>query len=87
MTLAVINFTHFLSRHWYVAFLPVLLWPFVNWGIVCLLSPRPDVVAPRRLWYFATWGIILVAVMVAVAALFLPLITLRRSFSRAVSSR
>ena len=45
MTLAVLNFSHFLGCYWYVAFLPVLLWPFVNWGIVCLLSPRPEVVA------------------------------------------
>ena len=74
MTIAVLNFGHFLSRYWYLALLPVLLWPFVNHGVVALLSPRPEVVIPKRLWYFATWAIILVVIMFAVVALFVPLI-------------
>ena len=76
MTVAVLSFSHLFGHYWYLAFLPVLLWPFVNHGVVALLSPRPDVVAPRRLWYFVTWAVIFVVVMVAVAALFLPLIVL-----------
>ena len=76
MTLAVLCVSQFLSHYWYLAFLPVLLWPFVNHGVVAILSPRPEVVAPRRLWYFATWAAILLVVMVAVVALFLPLIVL-----------
>ena len=74
MTLTVLNVSHFLGHYWYLALLPVLLWPFVNWGIVALLSPRPDVVFPKQLWYCATWAIILLVVMCAVVALFLPLI-------------
>jgi hypothetical protein len=76
MTEVVIGFHQLLSRYWYLAFLPVLAWPFVNYGVVSLLSPRPDVVMPRRLWYFATWGTILLVVMVAVFALFCPLVPL-----------
>jgi hypothetical protein len=76
MTITVLNASHFLGRYWYLALLPVLLWPFVNYGVVALLSPRPDVVMPKRLWYFATWVVILLAIMFAVVALFLPLIVL-----------
>ena len=74
MTILVINVARFLGLYWYLLVLPVLLWPFVNWGIVSVLSPRPEVVIPRRLWYFATWGVILLVVMFAVVALFVPLI-------------
>lgn len=76
MTIALLDLTHLLSRYWYLALLPVISWPFVNWGIVFLLSPRPEVVLPRRLWYFATWGVILLVVVFAMFALFRPLIVL-----------
>lgn len=74
MTIIVISFTRFLIHYRYVALLPALVWPFVNWGIVSLLSPRPEVVIPRWLWYTATWLVILLVVALAVVALVLPLI-------------
>lgn len=74
ITVSVLNASHFLGCYWYLALLPVLLWPFVNHGVVALLSPRPDVVIPKQLWYFATWIVILLAVMFAVVTLFAPLI-------------
>ncbi|MGD0900879.1 MAG: hypothetical protein ABR915_23855 [Thermoguttaceae bacterium] len=81
LTLAVIGFHHLLSHYWYLALLPALAWPFVNHGVVSLLSPRPEVVIPKRLWYFATWIIILLLVMFAVIALFRPLIVLINAVS------
>ncbi len=74
ITVTVLNASHFLGSYWYLALLPVLLWPFMNHGVVALLSPRPDVVIPKRLWYFATWVVILLTIMFAVVALFAPLI-------------
>ena len=74
ITITVLNASHLLRCYWHLALLPVLLWPFVNHGVVALLSPRPDVVIPKRLWYFVTWIVILLAVMFAVVALFAPLI-------------
>lgn len=83
MTILVINVVRFLGWYWYLLVLPVLLWPFVNWGIVSVLSPRPEVVMPRRLWYFATWGVILLVVIFAVVALFILLTTLVNVFESA----
>jgi hypothetical protein len=82
VTIAVLDFGQFLSRHWYLALLPVLLWPFVNHDVVALLSPRPEVVVPKRLWYFATWAAILLVVAFAVVALFVPLIPVVGPLSR-----
>lgn len=76
MTIIVISLGRFLAFYWYLLVLPVLLWPFVNWGIVSVLSPRPEVVMPRRLWYFVTWVFILLVVAFAVFALFRPLVVL-----------
>jgi hypothetical protein len=72
ITVTVLNASHFLGCYWYLALLAVLSWPFVNHGVVALLSPRPDIVIPKRLWYFATWVVILLAIMFAVVALFDP---------------
>jgi len=74
MTIILICFTRFLSRYWFLAFLPILLWPVVNHGVVSLLSPRPEVVIPRWLWYIATWMALVLIVVLAVFALFVPLI-------------
>ena len=73
MTIAVIRFTNFLASYWYLALLLVCLWPFVNWGIVSVLSPSPEVVIPRRLWYCLTWLIIFLIPVFAMVTLYLPL--------------
>ncbi len=73
ITIALIFFTRFLIRFWFVALLPVLCWPFLNCGIVSLLSLLPGRRILKRLWYFATWLALLVVVVLVVVALFLPL--------------
>lgn len=81
-TVAIVNFTHLLGRFWYLALLPVLVWPFVNYGVVSFLSPSPEVVMPKRLlyliprqlWSIATWLIPIAVAIIGVAALFMPLI-------------
>ncbi|MGA2621492.1 MAG: hypothetical protein ABSF26_28045 [Thermoguttaceae bacterium] len=54
LTLGLLNFAHFLVAHWYLGVLALVLWPVVNWGVVSILSPSPEVVVPRRLWYCLT---------------------------------
>ena len=56
MTIAVLNFSHFLGHYWYLAPLPVLAWPFVNWGIVCPLVATAHVAVQDGRGIFATWG-------------------------------
>ena len=68
-TVAFIQFTHFLGHYWYLALLAVALWPLANRRIVFLLSPRPDVVIPRRLWYCATWAVPILVVLFGLFAL------------------
>ena len=75
-TVAIISFTHVLRRFWYLALPLVCCWPFVNFGVVSLLSPRPEVVIPRRLWYDAMWVVLFLVIMFAVLALFRPLVVL-----------
>ena len=74
MTQVLIQFTHLLGHFWYLAFLLLASWPLVNWRIVSVLSPRPEIMLPRRLWYFATWAVLPLAVAFAMVALLLPLI-------------
>jgi hypothetical protein len=81
-TLAFIQFTHFVGRFWYLALPVVALWPLANRRIVFLLSPRPDVVIPRRLWYVVTWATLPLALAFAVEALFRPLMELITKLSR-----
>jgi type II secretory pathway component PulF len=76
MTVFLFNFNHVLGHYWYLAVSPLLVWPFVNYSVVSLLSPGPEVVIPKWLWYFATWGVILLVVVFAVVAIVLPLIEL-----------
>jgi len=83
ITIAVLTFGNFLAHYWYVALVPVLVWPFMNYVVVSLLSPRPEVVIPKSLWYMATWAAILLVVLFAVVALFLPLIVDIQSLSPA----
>lgn len=78
MTIILIKVSRILAYFWYLTALPVLLWPLVNWGIVSLLSPRPEVVLPKELWYFLTWGIIVLIIAIAPVALLIPLISLSR---------
>jgi type II secretory pathway component PulF len=82
MTIVLIQFTQFLRHFWYLAFLLVVSWPLVNWSIVSALSPRPEVVIPRRLWYFVTWAALILTLQFAVVALFRPLIILITKLSR-----
>ncbi len=77
MTKAVVILSRFLGFYWWLLILPVLLWPFVNWGIVSVLSPRPEVVIPKRIWYCATWGTMLLIVVFTVVALWVPLMSLQ----------
>ena len=70
VTIALIRFTQFLRHFWYLALLLVISWPLVNWSIVSVLSPRPEVVIPRRLWYSATWAVPMLTLPFAVVALF-----------------
>ena len=74
MTILVISLWRFLGFYWYLLVLPILLWPFVNWGIVSVLSPRPEVVMAKRIWYCVTWGVMLLIVVFTVIALCVPLI-------------
>ena len=73
MTIFFIGFAHFLGHYWYLAVLVIVSWPLVNCGIVTVLSPRPDVVIPRRLWYVVTWAALALVVPLAVVALLVPL--------------
>ena len=82
MTIAVISFARFLSRFWFVVVPPILCWPFINWGIVSLLSSCPAGRTLRWLWYLATWLVPLAAVPFAVVALLGPLVTLIDRLSR-----
>ncbi len=82
MTVFLIGFTQGLRHFWYLAFLLVVSWPLVNWWIVSVLSPRPEVVIPRRLWYVATWCALPLAWAFVVEALFTPLLGLISKLSR-----
>jgi len=73
-TVFLLGLTHFLNNYWYLAILPAAVWPFVNWAVVSLLSPRPEVVLAKQLWYVVTWATLPLAVMFGVVALFTPLI-------------
>ena len=81
-TIAFIKFTHFLGRYWYLALLLLALWPLVNRRVVFLLSPRPDLVMPRRLWYSATWAVPILVVLFGLFALFRSLSDLLTRLSR-----
>jgi type II secretory pathway component PulF len=82
MTIFLIGFAHFLGHYWYLAVLVIVSWPLVNWRIVSVLSPRPDVVIPRRLWYVVTWGVLGLAVPFVVVALLVPLTGLISKLSK-----
>ena len=73
MTVAVLQTGHFLIYYWYLGLLPILLWPFVNWGVLLLLSPNP---ISQQLWRVATWLLPFVCAAIIVFALFRPLIGL-----------
>lgn len=81
MTMHTIRLSHFLDLYWHLLVLPVLVWPFVNWGIASVLSPRPEVVIPRRVWYCMTWGAMFLIVVFIGIALLVPLITLHERLS------
>lgn len=85
-TRVILDVSHFLRSYWYLAILPVLVWPFANLVIVRLLTRRPEIVVPRRLWYTTVWAILYLMVLFAVFALFRPLIVLITPFSPAPGS-
>jgi type II secretory pathway component PulF len=76
ITMTVIAVADFLSRYWYLAFILACFWPFLNWRIVSLLSPRSEAVIPRTSWYWTTWLVLFLVVVLAVIALFRPLVVL-----------
>jgi len=82
MTIVLIQVSRFLGHFWYLAILLLLSWPLLNCGIVSVLSPRPEVVIPRRVWYFATWSVPILAAVFAMLALFVPLTGLITKLSR-----
>ena len=73
LTVAVLKLGYLLIYYWYLALLPILLWPFLNWGVTLLLSPHP---VSLRLWRAATWTLPFLCAAVVVLALFRPLIGL-----------
>ena len=77
-TAAVVDFALVLRQFWYLGLLAVCPWPLANWGMVRILSNRPESFIPRRLWYLATWIIPLVAAIFAFSALMISLMALRR---------
>jgi hypothetical protein len=83
LTEVVLMVSNWLAHYWYLALLALLLWPFVNWGIVNLLSQSPRAAALKWLWYFATWLATLIVVVFAAYGLFIPLITFDISGFRA----
>lgn len=64
----------FLNHFWFLVLPLVLCWPFINLGIVSLLSLWPGGRVRERLWYLATWLVLLIAVVFAVVASFLPFV-------------
>ena len=81
LTQCIIGVTRLVRSYWPLALVPVLLWPFVNWVVVSLLSWNPEVAAPRLLWYIATWLAPVVVFVLIVVSLFVPLITLMNRLS------
>jgi type II secretory pathway component PulF len=73
LTVAVLYFGHFLVSYWYLGLLLVLLWSFLNSGIVVLLSPNPFL---QRLWRIATWTLPFVCAAIVAVAFFRPLVVL-----------
>ncbi len=76
-TVCVIQIAFFLTVYWYVALLAACAWPWLNWGVVLLLSStfaRPSL--PKRLWYVVTWSVPPLFAMMAVFALMIALIGL-----------
>ena len=75
-TVTLINVRHFLGHYWYLIFLPLCLWPFLNGSIALMLSPSSTFVVPARIWIWATWVLLLLLVLYVATALMLPLVTL-----------
>ena len=76
MTVAVLKLGNFLVcywNYWCLELLPILLWPFVNWGVVQLVSPNP---ISQQLWRVATWTVPFVCAAIVIFALLRPLIVL-----------
>ncbi len=73
ITKLVILLTHMLFHCWFLALPMILAWPLVSWGVVSLLSPRPEFAAPRQLWYVLTWLAPILFAGYSIVALFVPL--------------
>ena len=81
ITKLLIVLSRVLAGYWFIALAVILAWPFVNWGVVSLLSPSPEVAFPRRLWYVLTWLAPMLFAAFTVVALFLPLSRLTAALS------
>ena len=73
LTVVVMRLGNFLIYYWYLGLLPILLWPFVNWGVVQLVSPHPPL---QHVWRVATWMLPFLFAAIAAFALLRPLIVL-----------
>lgn len=73
VTIAVLQLGYMFINYWYLALLPILSYPFVNWGVTRLLSPHP---VSLWLWRVATWTLPFLFAAIVVFALFRPLIVL-----------
>jgi type II secretory pathway component PulF len=73
-TMLLLSVSHLLARYWYAAFLPLIAWPFANFGVVALLSRRKGLSVLTVLWYTATWILFVLVFAYAAIALLLPLI-------------
>jgi hypothetical protein len=68
-----ITLSHFAFAYWYLAILPICLWPMVTRGVVSTLWSNPESVVARRLWYGVTWLVPIVLLAFVVLAIALPL--------------
>lgn len=75
-TRVVLSVTHILDHYWYLAILLLIAWPWINHAAVSTLSPRPEIVVPRRIWYHVTSIGVLLFFVLAVIAVLLPLVDL-----------
>lgn len=72
-TKLVITLSHFMIAYWYLAILPICLWPVVNRGVVSALWSSPEKAGAKRAWYVVTWLVPVILLAIVVFALLIPL--------------
>jgi hypothetical protein len=73
LTVTVLHVGNILVYYWHLGLLPILLWPFVSWGVLQLASSHPIL---QHLWRVATWMLPFLCAAIAALALLRPLIVL-----------